>query len=56
MLASPTSGYTGYAVSEIGLLKTATEYGVPAALFQLTLVILADRSAFRILLNYHLLK
>jgi hypothetical protein len=51
MLASPTSSYRGLANSEIGLLKTATEYGIPAAILQLALVILADISAFRILTN-----
>lgn len=51
MLASATSHYTGLANSEIGLLKTATEYGIPAAILQLALVVLADISAFRILTN-----
>jgi hypothetical protein len=51
MLASPTSTYTGLANSEIGVLKTATEYGIPAAILQSALVILANISAFRILKN-----
>ena len=51
MLASPTSTYTGLANSEIGVLKTATEYGIPAAILQSVLVVLANISAFRILTN-----